>query len=91
MIYLLISATGEYEYYSETIHGYFKSKEQAEEKLKQLEDFDKLIFAKFKGRDDCYYDEGDFQRRCYRKFGINAYIDYNGISWKITEVKEFKQ
>lgn len=90
MIYLLVSHTGEYEDYTERIHGYFTNKELAYNKLNQIQEFDKLIFSKFKGNDKYYYDVYRFQSRCYRRFGIPAYIDYTGISWSIQEIKEYK-
>ena len=93
MIYLLTSSTGEYEDWRETIHGYFSNRELAENKLKEIKDFDELIFKRFKNKSGkYYYDVYDFQRKCYHKFGIRAYIDYStGISWGIKEIKEFNQ
>jgi hypothetical protein len=89
MIWLLKSITGEYEDIKERIHCYFDDENKAKQKIKEINDFDILLKKRFKNSSKSgYYDFYDFQRKCYRKFGINLYIDYTGVFWKLEKVEK---
>jgi hypothetical protein len=80
MIYVLYSATGSYEDYSETAEYYFTNKNDADKALEKLVAFDKYIVGRIQHLN--YWKAIRVYETAYRKIGVTSYID-GGISWSI--------
>jgi hypothetical protein len=84
MIYILYSATGAYEDYSETAEYYFTNEHDAEKALEKLLAFNKYVLDRSNHLD--YWKARRLYEVAYRKIGVSVYID-DGISWFIKPVK----
>ena len=84
MIYILYSATGTYEDYSETAQCYFTNYTDAEKALQKLLNFNKYLNERYEHLD--YWKTVRLYETAYRKIGVSVYID-DGISWFTRPVK----
>ena len=84
MIYVLYSATGCYEDYSETAEYYFTNEHDAEKVLEKLLEFNRYIADRTKHLD--YWKAIRLYGVAHKKIGVSGYRD-DSISWFIRPVE----